>query len=82
VILTVLSWIVVGFLAGAIAGWITRTRREGCLATTFIGIIGALIGGGLMSWAGVKGIGSFLTALVGAILLLLILRALGKAGSR
>jgi uncharacterized membrane protein YeaQ/YmgE (transglycosylase-associated protein family) len=77
-----LWWILIGFLAGVVAGWVTRTKREGCITTTIIGILGALIGGGLMNWAGVDGPGSFLTALLGAVLLLLILKALGKVGRR
>jgi uncharacterized membrane protein YeaQ/YmgE (transglycosylase-associated protein family) len=77
-----IGWIVIGFLAGAIAGWATKTPREGCITTTVIGIVGALIGGGLLSWAGWDGPGSFLTALLGAVLLLLVLKALGRLGSR
>ena len=47
------AWVVVGFLAGAVARWIVKDERSGCLYTTSIGVIGALIGGGLMRGAGI-----------------------------
>ena len=44
--LNVLSWIVIGLLAGAIAGWFVPGReRNGCIGTTLIGVAGGLIGG-------------------------------------
>lgn len=77
-----LSWIVVGLIAGLLARWIVKDDRSGCLYTVFVGIIGALIGGALMNAAGRKGVGEFelrtvLVAAVGAVLLLLVLKALG-----
>jgi len=53
-----LSWIVIGFIAGAIAGRVTN-QRLGCLAKTAVGVIGALIGGTLARAAGLGGIGQF-----------------------
>jgi uncharacterized membrane protein YeaQ/YmgE (transglycosylase-associated protein family) len=42
----VLSWILFGLVAGAVARLVVRGRQEiGCLATIAIGITGALIGG-------------------------------------
>ena len=41
-----LYWIVIGFVAGAVAGWFVPGReRTGCIGTTLIGIIGGLLGG-------------------------------------
>ncbi len=80
-----LAWIIIGFVAGAIARWIVKDDRSGCLYTIGVGILGALIGGGLMRAAGIDNddaefLASVGTAIVGAILLLLVLQALG--GSR
>lgn len=74
------SWVVVGFLAGAVAGRVTRTRL-GCLPKIVVGIAGALIGGGLARAAGLGGIGRFglrslLLAIVGAVILEFALSAL------
>lgn len=77
-----LSWIVVGLLAGAIAKMLLPGKDpKGCLVTMGIGIAGALIGGFLatrMGYGGVTGVnfGSLATAVLGAILFLLLLRAL------
>ncbi|MEO6126553.1 MAG: GlsB/YeaQ/YmgE family stress response membrane protein [Ilumatobacteraceae bacterium] len=81
-----LSWIVVGLIAGLLARWIVKDDHSGCIYTVIVGIIGALIGGALMNAAGRKGVGEFelrtvLVAAVGAVLLLLILQALGGRSS-
>ena len=78
----VISWIVFGLLAGVIAKWLTSgSDPKGCFVTIIIGIVGAAIGG----WIGTQlGLGtitgfdlrSFALAVVGAILLLLVLRAI------
>lgn len=84
----ILAWIVVGMLAGLLARWVVRDDRSGCLYTVAVGILGALIGGALMQAAGKKGINEFdlraiLVAAVGAVLLLLLLQAVGgRKGSR
>jgi uncharacterized membrane protein YeaQ/YmgE (transglycosylase-associated protein family) len=80
-----LSWIVVGFLAGAVAGRVAH-QRLGCLTKIVVGIVGALIGGALARAAGLGGIGHFglralLLAAVGASALELVLRAVEQRGS-
>ena len=81
----ILSWIVVGLLAGLLARWIVGDDRSGCLYTVAVGVVGALIGGALMHASGKKGINEFdlraiLVAAAGAVLLLLLLRAIGGRG--
>jgi uncharacterized membrane protein YeaQ/YmgE (transglycosylase-associated protein family) len=82
----VLSWIVVGLIAGLIARWIVRDDRSGCIYTIAVGILGALIGGALMRASGLREDDEFgwplLTAILGAILLLLVLQAIGGRGRR
>lgn len=80
-----LAWIVVGLVAGGLARWIVKDERTGCLYTLVIGVLGALLGGALVSAVGGDGIGGFslrtvVVAAVGAVLLLLVLEAI--AGRR
>ena len=88
--MSILGWLVVGFIAGAVARGVTGAHHRGCIATIAIGIIGALIGGALFrlatgddSWAFDEfDLGSVLVALLGAILLLLVLEAVGSGSRR
>lgn len=80
--MNILGWIVVGLLAGGLARWIVKDDRSGCIYTMAVGIIGALIGGALMNASGKKGVNDFdlrsiLVAALGAIVLLLVLQAIG-----
>lgn len=82
-----LAWVIVGFLAGAIARWIVKDDRSGCLHTIGVGILGALIGGGLLRAAGIDNddtrfLASVGTAIIGAVLLLLVLQALAGRAAR
>jgi uncharacterized membrane protein YeaQ/YmgE (transglycosylase-associated protein family) len=76
-----LSWIVVGLIAGALARWIVKDNRSGCIYTMIVGVIGAVIGGWLMSLIDEEGVDDFsirtiIVAAVGAVLLLLLLQAI------
>jgi len=71
------AWIVVGLLAGWIAGTITRGRGFGCLVDILLGLIGAVIGGWIFTRLGISALGFFgslAAATVGAILLVAIAR--------
>ncbi|MGI8793188.1 MAG: GlsB/YeaQ/YmgE family stress response membrane protein [Acidimicrobiales bacterium] len=77
-----LSWIVIGLLAGWIGGIVTGRRGQGCITTIAIGVLGAFIGGALATAAGYEGIDEFslrsvLVAGLGSALLLFVLNALG-----
>jgi uncharacterized membrane protein YeaQ/YmgE (transglycosylase-associated protein family) len=71
-----LGWIVVGFVAGALARAVTGGGwNVGCLGTIAIGVIGGLLGGALFNAAGDQGIGDFglrsmFVAFIGAVVLL------------
>lgn len=76
-----LGWLVIGLLAGAISGWVVGTRSvQGCLPTIVVGILGGIVGGWLARQMGYEGALGFFSALVfailGAILVRLVLRAL------
>lgn len=71
----ILSWIVIGGLAGLAARFVTK-RRLGLIATVIVGIIGAVVGGWLLTAVthgpGLTGFTfrSFLIAFAGAVVLL------------
>ena len=73
----IVSWIVVGFIAAALAGVATGRRVSGCLPKILVGVLGALIGGALFNAAGERGIDEFgvwsiFVAFIGASALLLV----------
>ena len=79
----VIGWIVIGFIAGSISGWIVGDRTaRGCLTKILVGIVGGIIGGWLsreLGFGDVEGFfGAILFASLGAILVRLILRALER----
>lgn len=85
--MNLLGWIIVGLLAGGLARWIVKDSRTGCIYTMVIGVIGALIGGGLMSLVDEEGIDDFsirtiVVAAIGSVLLLLVLQAIAGRGPR
>jgi uncharacterized membrane protein YeaQ/YmgE (transglycosylase-associated protein family) len=79
---SVLGFLLIGLLAGIAASFVTRVQRGGCITTTLTGVAGALIGGYLLQAFDIDGPGTFLTALFGAIVLLVVLRMLGLAKRR
>ncbi|MCU7549650.1 GlsB/YeaQ/YmgE family stress response membrane protein [Chitinophagaceae bacterium LB-8] len=74
----ILSWILLGLVAGAIAKALRPGRDpQGCFVTMFIGIIGAVLGGWIatmLGWGRVDGFNlySILIATGGAVLALII----------
>jgi len=68
------AWLIVGLLAGAIAGTLVRGRGYGCLVDIVVGIVGAFIGGilvGLFLPGTAFGfLGTVIVAILGAVLLL------------
>ncbi len=74
----ILSWIVLGLLAGLLAEKATGRRAGGCLTKIAVGVLGGLVGGAVATWAGLDGIDhvglwSLLLAFAGATVLLLAL---------
>lgn len=74
--MSLLVWIVFGGLAGWVASMFAGTNeRQGLLGNIVVGILGAIIGGWIMSSLGYGDISgfnlySFIVAVVGAVLLL------------
>lgn len=78
--------IVVFIIFGAIVGWVASmiagtNREQGLLGNIIVGILGSFLGGIIMNALGSKGItgfdiSSFLVALAGAVILLMIFKAI------
>ncbi len=79
-----IAWLVVGLLAGWLAGQFMKGGGYGILGDIIVGIIGAFIGGFVFSLllpgSSVGLIGSIVVAFIGAVILIAILRAV--TGSR
>lgn len=75
-----ISWLLMGLVAGFIGSKIVNKSGEGVLMDTLIGIVGAVVGGWLSHFLGMGGVSGFnlyslLIAVVGSIICLLIYRA-------
>ena len=85
--MSIIGWIVVGLIAGGLARWIVKDDRSGCIYTMIVGVLGAMIGGWLMSIINSNGVDEFSlrsigVAAIGAVLLLLVLQAIAGRGPR
>lgn len=83
---SLLIWIVVGAIAGWLASLVMKTnRRQGLLEDIVVGIVGGLLGGFVLNALNIGGavtginLASILTAFVGAVILLALLRLVRRA---
>jgi uncharacterized membrane protein YeaQ/YmgE (transglycosylase-associated protein family) len=78
-----LWFLIVGLVAGWLAGKLVKGRGFGLVGDLVVGVIGAFLGGWLFSILGAHGggglLGSILVATVGAVVLLLIVRVFKRA---
>jgi uncharacterized membrane protein YeaQ/YmgE (transglycosylase-associated protein family) len=76
---TLLIWILIGALAGILADRVVRGISLGLGGAIVVGILGAFLGGWLFSRLGVFPgaglLGTILTAFLGAVILLVLIRA-------
>jgi uncharacterized membrane protein YeaQ/YmgE (transglycosylase-associated protein family) len=77
----IIGWLVIGLIVGLIARFLTPGRDPmGCVATTLLGVVGAIVGGYLsrLFFPPEPGLGfvrpGFFISLIGAILVLLVVR--------
>lgn len=74
----IISWIILGGIAGWLASIITkRNNQMGCITNIIAGVVGAAVGGWVFSYFGGQGITGFnlpslLVALVGAVIVLVL----------
>jgi uncharacterized membrane protein YeaQ/YmgE (transglycosylase-associated protein family) len=76
---SIVTWIIVGGIAGLLAEWLIGGVRLGCIGTVIIGILGAFIGGWLFGVLhisiGATGlVNDIITAFAGAAVLLLVIK--------
>ena len=74
---SLLGWLVVGLIAGWLAGKVSRGRGFGCVANVILGLVGAVLGGWIFTRLGIFGGGilySIAAATLGAVLLVIIAR--------
>ena len=77
-----LAWIVIGGVAGWLAGQFVKGRGLGIVANIVVGIVGAVLGGWLLGVLGFNADGglvpTLLTAFFGAVVLLVLIAQLKK----
>jgi|APTNR8051073442_1049403.scaffolds.fasta_scaffold12219_5 uncharacterized membrane protein YeaQ/YmgE (transglycosylase-associated protein family) len=83
----IIAWIVLGAFSGFVAGKIVEGRGRGLLVNIFVGLIGALVGGFIVSGVGGEGITGFniwsvVVSVFGAVILLFILNGFSRTASR
>jgi uncharacterized membrane protein YeaQ/YmgE (transglycosylase-associated protein family) len=76
----IIAWLVVGLIAGWLAGQVMKGGGFGLVGDIVVGLIGAFVGGlvfSLITGGGTAGFwGSIFVAFIGAIILIAIVRAL------
>jgi uncharacterized membrane protein YeaQ/YmgE (transglycosylase-associated protein family) len=81
----IIAWILLGLFAGLIARQVIGGAPGGLIVTTFVGIIGAVLGGAIARALGLGDpideffdISTWLAAIVGSVILLAIFQAVAK----
>jgi uncharacterized membrane protein YeaQ/YmgE (transglycosylase-associated protein family) len=79
--MSILSWLVLGGIAGWIAGLLVNKSGEGLVLDIILGIVGGIIGGWAFTAMGSTGVTGFnlwslFVAVLGAVVLLLLYHAL------
>ncbi|MFX1764751.1 GlsB/YeaQ/YmgE family stress response membrane protein [Paraburkholderia sp. A1RI-2L] len=79
----IIAWLVIGAVAGWLAGLLVKGGGFGLIVDIIVGIVGAFIGGWLAGLLGIHigggMISSIITAIVGAVILLFIIRLFRRA---
>jgi len=79
----ILAWIVVGLIAGWLAGQVMKGGGYGLVADIILGLLGGVLGGWIFEKLGVSTgsgmIGSIIVAFIGAVILVGITRLLKRA---
>lgn len=80
---TILIWLVIGAIAGWLAGVIMKGNDFGLVGNIAVGIVGSVIGGWLFGvlFVGTAGgiVGSIVSATIGAVILLFVIRLVRRA---
>ncbi len=82
---SLLIWIIIGLIAGWLAGLVMRGGGYGVVGDIVIGIVGAIIGGlvfGALGLGATGIVGQIIVAFIGAVILIALLRALSPGRGR
>ena len=74
---SLIAWIVLGLIAGWLAGKLARGRGFGCIGDVLIGLVGAVLGGWIFTKLNIAGGGfiySLAAATIGAVILVAVAR--------
>ncbi len=63
----IIAWLLIGLIAGWLAGKISRGAGYGCITDIVLGLVGSLLGGWILTRLGILG-GGFITSLAAATL--------------
>ena len=78
----IIAWLIIGAVAGWLAGLIVRGGGYGIIGDIVVGIIGAVVFGWLFGASGLAVgsgmIGSIIAAVIGAVILILVLRLISR----
>lgn len=80
-LISLVLFLIIGAIAGWLAGLVVKGRGFGLLGDIVVGIVGAIIGGYLLAIIGFVAwglIGSLITAFIGAVVLLFIIKLIKK----
>jgi uncharacterized membrane protein YeaQ/YmgE (transglycosylase-associated protein family) len=80
---SLIGWLLVGLIAGWLAGKVSRGRGFGCIANVILGLVGAILGGWIFTKLGIFGGGliySIAAATIGAVVLVSIARLFAGGG--
>ena len=79
----IIAWLIIGAIAGWLAGVLVKGGGFGLIVDIIVGIVGAFIGGWLAGLLGIHigsgMISSIITAIIGAVILLFIIRLFKRA---
>lgn len=79
--MNIIWFLLVGLIAGWLAGVLVRGRGYGVFADIIIGILGAMVGGflfGLLGFSASGTLGSIIMAVIGAVIFLAIVKAIHR----
>jgi len=81
--MSIIAWIILGLIAGFIASKIVNRQGEGFFLDIVLGIVGAVVGGWIMTALGSEGVSGFnlysiLVAIGGAVVVLVVFHAIRR----
>ncbi|MDD2835619.1 MAG: GlsB/YeaQ/YmgE family stress response membrane protein [Methanothrix sp.] len=78
-IFSFIGWLIIGAIIGWIAGKVWVGHGFGLLGNMLVGIVGSMVGGVIFGgFFGTSGIGGWITSILGAIVLLIIVGLIKK----